>query len=115
MAKALLLQAGEQGGGASWLLPRLIGQDRAFRPGTVEVVVPQSALLNRARELARRLAALSPASVQLARAALRMAPEAPLSAGLAYENGVNVLCSSAGDHPEGIRAFEEKCPAELVR
>jgi enoyl-CoA hydratase/carnithine racemase len=41
--------------------------------------------------------------------------EAPLSAGLAYENEMNVLCFSAGDHLEGIRAFNEKRPAEFTR
>jgi enoyl-CoA hydratase/carnithine racemase len=118
------------GGGASQLLPRLIGQGRAarllmlgdpidaaeaLRLGIVEEVVPQSALLDRAREIARRLAALSPVAVQSVKAAMRMAMEAPLSAGLAYENEMNVLCFSAGDHLEGIRAFNEKRPAEFTR
>ncbi|TPG57817.1 enoyl-CoA hydratase/isomerase family protein [Roseomonas nepalensis] len=118
------------GGGASQLLPRLIGQGRAarllmlgepvdaaeaLRLGLVEEVVPQAALLDRAREVARKLAALSPVAVQSVKAAMRMALEAPLSAGLAYENEMNVLCFSAGDHLEGIRAFNEKRPAEFAR
>ncbi|MFC7736458.1 enoyl-CoA hydratase/isomerase family protein [Roseomonas sp. GCM10028921] len=118
------------GGGASQLLPRLIGQGRAarllmlgepidaaeaLRLGIVEEVVPQPALLDRAREIARQLAALSPVAVQSVKAAMRMALEAPLSAGLAYENEMNVLCFSAGDHLEGIRAFNEKRPAEFAR
>ena len=118
------------GGGASQLLPRLIGQgqaarllmlgepidaDEALRLGIVEEVVPQPALLDRAREIARKLAALSPVAVQSVKAAMRMALEAPLSAGLAYENEMNVLCFSAGDHLEGIRAFNEKRPAEFAR
>jgi enoyl-CoA hydratase len=118
------------GGGASQLLPRLIGQGRAarllmlgdaidatetLRLGIVEEVVPQSALLDRAREIARKLASLSPVAVQSVKAAMRMALEAPLSAGLAYENEMNVLCFSAGDHLEGIRAFNEKRPAEFAR
>jgi enoyl-CoA hydratase/carnithine racemase len=118
------------GGGASQLLPRLIGQGQsarllmlgdpigaaeALRLGIVEEVVPQTALLERAREIARKLAALSPVAVQSVKAAMRMALEAPLSAGLAYENEMNVLCFSAGDHLEGIRAFNEKRPAEFAR
>ncbi|WP_458097167.1 enoyl-CoA hydratase/isomerase family protein [Roseomonas sp. WA12] len=118
------------GGGASQLLPRLIGQGRAarllmlgdpidaaeaLRLGIVEEVVPQSALLDRARAVAARLAALSPVAVQSVKAAMRMALETPLSAGLAYENEMNVLCFSAGDHLEGIRAFNEKRPAEFAR
>jgi enoyl-CoA hydratase len=118
------------GGGASQLLPRLIGQGRAarllmlgdpidaaeaLRLGIVEEVVPQSALLDRARAIAARLATLSPVAVQSVKAAVRMALETPLSAGLAYENEMNVLCFSAGDHLEGIRAFNEKRPAEFAR
>jgi enoyl-CoA hydratase/carnithine racemase len=118
------------GGGASQLLPRLIGPGQsarllmlgdpigaaeALRLGIVEEVVPQTALLERAWEIARKLAALSPVAVQSVKAAMRMALEAPLSAGLAYENEMNVLCFSAGDHLEGIRAFNEKRPAEFAR
>jgi enoyl-CoA hydratase/carnithine racemase len=118
------------GGGASQLLPRLIGPGQsarllmlgdpigaaeALRLGIVEEVVPQTALIERAWEIARKLAALSPVAVQSVKAAMRMALEAPLSAGLAYENEMNVLCFSAGDHLEGIRAFNEKRPAEFAR
>ncbi|WP_376096918.1 enoyl-CoA hydratase/isomerase family protein [Roseomonas sp. CCTCC AB2023176] len=118
------------GGGASQLLPRLIGAGRAAkllmlgdpidageaqRLGLVEEVVPDSMLIPRARELAARLAALSPIAVQSVKAAMRMAMEAPLSAGLTYENEMNVLCFSAGDHLEGIRAFNEKRSAEFAR
>jgi enoyl-CoA hydratase/carnithine racemase len=118
------------GGGASQILPRMIGQGRAatllllgepidaaeaLRLGLVEEVVAQDALLDRARALARRLAALSPVAVQAVKAALRMAMQAPLAAGLAYENEMNVLCFSAGDHLEGIRAFNEKRAAAFER
>ena len=118
------------GGGASQVLPRMIGQgraarllmlgdpigaDQAERLGLVEEVVPQEALLPRTWELARRFAALSPVAVQSVKAAMRMAMEAPLSAGLTYENEMNVLCFSAGDHLEGIRAFNEKRDAAFER
>ncbi|WP_372624687.1 enoyl-CoA hydratase/isomerase family protein [Falsiroseomonas sp.] len=118
------------GGGASQILPRMIGQARAARLlmlgdpidageaerlGLVEEVVPQAALLDRAYAVAQRLAALSPVAVQSVKAAMRMAMEAPLSAGLTYENEMNVLCFSAGDHLEGIRAFNEKRDATFTR
>ena len=44
-----------------------------------------------------------------------MSMEAPLTAGLLYENEMNVLCFSAGDHLEGIRAFAEKRGASFNR
>lgn len=118
------------GGGATQVLPRLIGQahatrllmlgdpidaEEALRLGLVQEVVPHGTLLSRARELARRLAGLSPVAVQSVKAALRAAMEAPLAAGLTYENEMNVLCFSAGDHLEGIRAFAEKRSAEFRR
>lgn len=118
------------GGGASQVLPRLIGHGQAtrllmlgdpvdaaeaLRLGLVQEVVLQSELLARARTLAQHLAGLSPIAVQSVKAALRMAMDAPLAAGLAYENEMNVLCFSAGDHLEGIRAFNEGRPAEFAR
>ncbi|WP_431282123.1 enoyl-CoA hydratase/isomerase family protein [Humitalea sp. 24SJ18S-53] len=118
------------GGGASQILPRMIGQGRAarllmlgdpigaeeaLRLGLIEEIVAPDALLPRARELAQKLAGLSPVAVQSVKAAMRMAMEAPLTTGLAYENEMNVLCFSAGDHLEGIRAFNEKREASFER
>ena len=118
------------GGGASQLLPRLIGHAvatrllmlgepidaaEALRLGLVHEVVSQDMLLPRARAVASRLASFSPVAVQSVKAALRAAMEAPLTAGLAYENEMNVLCFSAGDHLEGIRAFNEKRAADFAR
>ena len=37
-----------------------------------------------------------------------MAMASSLAAGLRYENEMNTLCFAAGDHMEGIRAFQEK-------
>ena len=44
-----------------------------------------------------------------------MSMDTPLSAGLVYENEMNVLCFSAGDHLEGIKAFNEKRSAQFTR
>lgn len=118
------------GGGASQVLPRLIGQGQAMRLlmlgqqidavealrlGLCEEVVTVEELLGRAREVARRLASFSPVAVQSVKAAVRMSMETPLSAGLVYENEMNVLCFSAGDHLEGIKAFNEKRAAQFTR
>ncbi len=118
------------GGGASQMLPRMIGVARAMRMlmtgdpiaaveaqtlGLFDRVVPPAELLSAARELANRIAGFSPVAVQSVKASVRMAMEAPLTAGLMYENEMNVLCFSAGDHLEGIRAFAEKRGAEFTR
>ncbi|NGM19613.1 enoyl-CoA hydratase/isomerase family protein [Roseomonas stagni] len=98
------------GGGASQLLPRLIGTgqamrllltgdtieaEEAHRLRLVEQLVPEDALTDTALALCRKLAGFSPVAVQAVKAAVRQSMEAPLSAGLAYENEMNVLCLAA--------------------
>jgi enoyl-CoA hydratase/carnithine racemase len=111
------------GGGASQMLPRLIGYGQAMRLlltgeqvdaaeaerlGMVEVVTEDAGHEAAARAIAVRIASFSPVATQSVKASVRMALQAPLPAGLAYENEMNVLCFAAGDHLEGIRAFAEK-------
>lgn len=118
------------GGGASQMLPRMIGVARATRMlmigdpieaaeaqslGLFDQLVPQPDLLATAHALADKVASFSPVAVQSVKASIRMAMEAPLTAGLLYENEMNVLCFSAGDHLEGIRAFAEKRGASFTR
>jgi enoyl-CoA hydratase/carnithine racemase len=67
----------------------------------------------RARAICRQLAGLSLVAVQSVKACVRAALSSPLDAGLRYENEMNTLCFAAGDHREGIRAFQEKRPAEF--
>lgn len=118
------------GGGASQMLPRLIGYGQAMRLlltgetigaeearalGLVEVVAEDAEHEEVARAIARRIAGFSPVATQSVKASVRMAMQAPLPAGLAYENEMNVLCFAAGDHMEGIRAFAEKRDAAFKR
>ncbi len=110
------------GGGASQLLPRLIGYgpamrmlmlgdaidaEEAQRLGLIDILVDDAELDGRARAVALRLAGFSPVAVQSVKASVRMALSAPLDAGLRYENEMNTLCFSAGDHLEGINAFRD--------
>ncbi|PWS34801.1 enoyl-CoA hydratase/isomerase family protein [Falsiroseomonas bella] len=98
------------GGGASQILPRVaglgvamrllltgeqIGADEALRLRLVEEVVDDDALEETAMALCRKLAALPPVATQAVKAAVRQSLEAPLAAGLAYENEMNVLCLAA--------------------
>jgi enoyl-CoA hydratase/carnithine racemase len=118
------------GGGASQLLPRLIGYgqtmklllsgdpidaDEALRLGIIEQLVDDDALLDTARAFARKLAEFSPVAVESVKAAVRMSMMSTLGAGFVYENEMNTLCFSAGDHMEGINAFKEKREAEFSR
>ncbi len=118
------------GGGASQMLPRLVGYgqamrlllsgepidaEEAHRIGLVEILVDDAAVRPTALALCRQFAAYSPVAVQAVKAAVRMALSSSLEAGLRYENEMNTLCFSAGDHMEGIRAFNERRPAEFKR
>jgi enoyl-CoA hydratase/carnithine racemase len=116
------------GGGASQMLPRLVGYgqamrllltgdpidaDEAHRLGLVEYLVEDAAVEDTARALCRKLAGYSPVAVESVKASVRMALTSTLPAGLKYENEMNTLCFAAGDHMEGIRAFREKRDAEF--
>lgn len=118
------------GGGATQLLPRLIGYgqsmrlllsgdpidaEEAYRLGIVEQLVDDDKLLDEARAFSQKLAGFSPVAVESVKAAVRMSMMSTLSAGFTYENEMNTLCFSAGDHMEGINAFKEKRKAEFSR
>jgi enoyl-CoA hydratase len=111
------------GGGASQVLPRLVGigqasllllagepidAERALAIGLVEEVVDDDAVAARADALARTIAAHSPIATQAVKAALRAALSTPLEAGLRYENELHVLCMQSQDRREGIAAFQQK-------
>jgi enoyl-CoA hydratase len=116
------------GGGASQMLPRLVGYgqamrmllvgdavdaDAALRMGLVEEVVEDDSVLSRTAELAALIASFSPTATQAVKAAIRAAMSMPLEAGLRYENEIHVICMSDKDRSEGIKAFQEKRPAKF--
>jgi enoyl-CoA hydratase/carnithine racemase len=118
------------GGGASQMLPRLVGYgqamrlllsgepvgaDEAFRLGLVEYLVDDAEVDSTARALCMKIAGFSPVAVQSVKTSVRMALSSSLEAGLRYENEMNTLCFSAGDHMEGIKAFNEGRTAEFKR
>ena len=118
------------GGGASQMLPRVIGYgqamrllltgdpveaEEAFRLGVIDILVEDTEVEARARAICQQLASYSPVAVQAVKASVRMSVMAPLDAGLRYENEMNTLCFSAGDHMEGIRAFQQKRAAEFKK
>jgi len=116
------------GGGASQMLPRLIGYgqamrmllvgdavdaEAALRMGLVEEVVDDASVLARTAELAAIIASYSPTATQAVKAAVRAAMSMPLEAGLRYENEIHVACMADKGRSEGIKAFQEKRPARF--
>ena len=118
------------GGGGSQMLPRLVGYgqamrllltgdtidaDEAYRLGIVEFLVDDAEVEPTARKICQQIAGFSPVACQSVKAAVRMALSAGLDVGLRYENEMNTLCFSAGDHMEGINAFRDKRSADFKR
>jgi enoyl-CoA hydratase len=116
------------GGGASQMLPRLVGfgqtmrmllvgdavdADSALRMGLVEEVVDDASVLLRTAELAAIIASFTPTATQAVKAAVRAAMSMPLEAGLRYENEIYVACMADKSRSEGIKAFQEKRPARF--
>jgi enoyl-CoA hydratase/carnithine racemase len=116
------------GGGASQMLPRLVGYgqamrmllvgdpvdaEAALRMRLVEEVVEDAKVMVRVDELAAIIAAFSPTATQAVKAAVRAALSLPLEAGLRYENEIHVICMTDKGRAEGIKAFQEKRPARF--
>jgi enoyl-CoA hydratase len=126
------VRVGLSGGdiGVSWLLPRLIGSSRAFellltgrfagadeaaRIGLVSDVVTREELDDRARGIARLIAANSPYGVKMTKQVMWAQLEAgSLDAGIALENRTQVTAALTADHQEAVRAFLEKRPATFT-
>jgi enoyl-CoA hydratase len=90
------------------LTGRSIDAREAERLGLVSFVVPAEETLDRALELAGRIAALPPIAVRAAKAAVNAAQELPLSEGLAREQQAFFELFATADQKEGMAAFAEK-------
>jgi enoyl-CoA hydratase len=116
------------GGGASQMLPRLVGvgqamkmlltgepvdAETALRIGLVEEVVDDAQVVPRVMELAKKIAALSPVATQAVKAGIRAALSMSLEQGLRYENELHTICMSDNARHEGIKAFQQKRDAKF--
>jgi enoyl-CoA hydratase/carnithine racemase len=86
----------------------IIDAAAAERIGLVDEAVPQDQLRDRTLELAAKIAAKSPASLQAAKETIRAAWQMPLDAGLRFEKAWFGLLFSTEDKEEGVTAFLEK-------
>jgi enoyl-CoA hydratase/carnithine racemase len=87
----------------------LIDADTALRTALVTHVTAPAELVPYARELAARVAANAPLSLQAAKRALRAAVE-PTTENLTLERTLWALLSTTSDREEGRAAFREKRP-----
>lgn len=85
-----------------------VDAEEAHRIGLVEFLVEEGRHLDKARELAGRMARWSPVALRLVKQSVRAAWERPLSAGLAMEKELFLEAFASEDGREGVRAFAEK-------
>lgn len=95
------------------LLGERIGAAEALRMGLVSEVVPDDAVLPRAVEMAKRIAALPPLAVMQIKEVLLAGMDAPLDAALMLERKAFQLLFATEDQKEGARAFLEKRKPEF--
>ncbi len=87
---------------------RRLSAAEAERFGLVNRVAPVEEYLSVAIKLAEEIAARAPLAIRLAKDAVNMALETPLSAGLAYERNSFYALFGTSDQKEGMAAFLEK-------
>jgi enoyl-CoA hydratase/carnithine racemase len=117
------------GGGGTQRLARLVGRgwttimsltgdfveaEEAYRIGLIDVLVDEGDHLERAIELAGRMARWSPVALRLGKDAIRAAFEKPLSEGLTYEMERFLDAFASEDGKEGVAAFVEKRKPEFT-
>ncbi|MDP2955674.1 MAG: enoyl-CoA hydratase-related protein [Longimicrobiales bacterium] len=111
------------GGGGTQRLARQVGRghamlisctgdfvdaEEAHRIGWVEVLADEGKHLEKALEIAGRMARWSPVALRLAKQAVNAAFEMPLGAGLEHEKELFLTAFASEDGREGVRAFVEK-------
>jgi len=115
--------------GGTWLLPRLVGLQRAKELALsgrmvsaseaiaiglcLELVDPDD-LIPRALEIADGFVSAAPVPQMFIKQALNRSFEVSLEEALSFEGQAQAICHSSDDAREGIRAFREKRPPEWV-
>lgn len=117
------------GAGGTQRLPRIVGMGRAReliltgdlidaptaeRIGLVNRIVPRGEFAAAVEALTGRLLTRGPLALRLAKMALNMAAQAPMSAGFQFEILAQSVLFETKDKSEGIDAFLEKRPPEFT-
>jgi enoyl-CoA hydratase len=111
------------GDGGTQRLPRLVGQGRAMemiitgdfidaqeahRIGLANKVFPPDKLMEKAMELAQKIASRPPLAVRYAKEAVNRSQEGDSASGFALESYLHALSCTTEDKKEGVSAFLEK-------
>lgn len=116
------------GDGGTWILPRVIGMSRAAELfytgdvidaataqdwGLVSRVVPLETLLDDARALAGKIAAMPPHSLRQSKMLLRQGQQVNYDTALEMAANTQAMMHKTADHAEGFAALIEKRTAEF--
>jgi enoyl-CoA hydratase len=102
------------GDGGTQRLPRLvvtgdfIDAQEAYRIGLVNKVFPHEELMDKAMELAQKIASRPPLAVKYAKEAVNRSQEGDKASGYALESYLHALTCTTEDKKEGVAAFLEK-------
>lgn len=86
----------------------------AMSMGLVSELVPDGEAVNRARQIAERIAAMPPLAVSAIRELVRIGPDIPMPAALMLERKAFQILFDSHDQVEGMQAFLEKRPADFT-
>ncbi len=92
---------------------RRVKADEAAQVGLVNAVYPLAELMDKAREMAKQIAANAPIAVRHSKDAISRAFDVELDTGLAYEANVFALSFDTSDQKEGMGAFLERRKADF--
>ncbi|MDP2959495.1 MAG: enoyl-CoA hydratase-related protein [Longimicrobiales bacterium] len=95
------------------LTGEMIGAERALEMGLVSAVVPRAELLEKAKELLRKVTKNGPVAVRMALESIYRAVDTATQEALDYESSMFGLLASTEDMKEGMSAFLEKRKADF--
>lgn len=104
----LVRGVGRQVASLMLLTGEVISAERAWQLGLIADLCEPGQVVERARHLALRIAAMPPRAVAATKRVLAQGPELPLDAALSLENREFLLLFDTQDQEEGMRAFLEK-------
>lgn len=95
------------------LTGEMVGAEQAREMGLVSAVVPRAELLDRAKELLRKVTRNGPVAVRMALESMYRALDTATQEALDYEASLFGLLASTDDMKEGMSAFLEKRKADF--
>jgi len=95
------------------LTGEMIDAERAREIGLVSAVVPRAELLERSKELLRKVTKNGPVAVRMALESVYHALDTSMPEAMDFESALFGLLASTGDMKEGMSAFLEKRQPEF--